>query len=138
MYSSDFRELLVWQKSMDLAVEIYAFERSLPPEEKYCLGDQIRRCTISIPSNIAEGHSRNSTKDYIRFVSISRGSVAELQTQLILSMRLGYLSEEALSFFYSRLIEIDKMLYFLIRSLYRSLEKQKETLKNQKSITPDS
>ena len=126
MNTSDFRELSVWRKSMDIVVDIYAFVRSLPSEEKYCLGDQIRRCSISIPSNIAEGHNRNSTKDYIRFLSISRGSVAELQTQLILSMRLGYLAEDALSFFYMRLVEIDKMLSSLMRSLYVILKKQKE------------
>lgn len=128
MKTSDFKELLVWKKSMDFVVEIYAFVRLLPPEEKYCLGDQIRRCSVSIPSNIAEGHNRNSIKDYIRFVSISRGSVAELQTQLILSMRLGYLDEGKLSYFNTQLAGIDRMLCALIKSLYQLLEnpQQKE------------
>ena len=126
MNTSDYKELSVWKKSMDLVVEIYAFVRSLPPEEKYCLGDQIRRCSISIPSNIAEGHNRNSIKDYIRFISISRGSVAELQTQLILSMRLGYLDEGKLTYFNTQLAGIDRMLCALIKSLYSLLERQQK------------
>ena len=121
MNTSDFKDLKVWQKSMDIAVDMYAFIKSLPQEEKFCLGDQMRRCSISIPSNIAEGHNRNSTKDYIRFLSISRGSVAELQTQLILCMRLEYLDENVFSMFNLRLVEIDKMLSSLIRTLKRSL-----------------
>lgn len=121
MNTSDYKDLKVWQKSMDITVDLYALIKSLPSEERYCLGDQMRRCSISIPSNIAEGHNRNSTKDYIRFLSISRGSVAELQTQLILCKRLGYIGEQIFSSFDLRLVEIDKMLSSLMRTLYRSL-----------------
>lgn len=117
MKTSDFQELKVWQKAMDIAVEVYAIVKTLPKEERFGLGDQIRRCSVSIPSNIAEGHNRNSTKDYIRFLSISRGSLAELQTQLILCRRVGYLSETSLTNVYDRLVEIDKMLTGLIKTL---------------------
>ena len=120
MKTSDFKELKVWQKAMDVAVDVYAFVKTLPKEERFGLGDQIRRCSVSIPSNIAEGHNRNSTKDYIRFLSFSRGSLAELQTQLILCKRVGYLSEASLSSIEIRLVEIDKMLTGLIKTLSHS------------------
>ncbi len=126
MKTSDFRELKVWQKSMDVAVEVYEVIKGLPKEERFCLCDQMRRCSVSIPSNIAEGHNRNSTKEYIRFVSISRGSVAELQTQLLLCQRLRYISEDTLSSYYSRLVEIDKMLGSLMNSLERNLNSNSE------------
>lgn len=123
MKTSDFQELKVWHKAMDVAVDIYAFVKTLPKEERFGLGDQIRRCSVSIPSNIAEGHNRNSTKDYIRFLSISRGSLAELQTQLILCKRIGYLSEASLSSLIARLVEVDKMLTGLINTLLNSLRR---------------
>ncbi|MDE6022147.1 MAG: four helix bundle protein [Muribaculaceae bacterium] len=117
MKTSDFQDLKVWHKAMDMAVDMYAFVKTLPKEEIFGLGDQIRRCPVSIPSNIAEGHNRNSTKDYIRFLSISRGSLAELLTQLILCKRIGDLLEHDFSKIYVRLVEIDKMLTALINSL---------------------
>lgn len=122
MNTSDFKELKVWQKAIDVTLDVYKIVRILPSEEKFCLGDQIRRCAISIPSNIAEGHSRNSIKDYIRFLSISRGSLAELQTQLILCMRLMYFSEKEFSDINTRLVEIDKMLSSLMKTLHKSVE----------------
>ncbi len=124
MKTSDFQELGVWQKAMDIAVDVYAFVKTLPREERFGLGDQMRRCSVSIPSNIAEGHDRNSIKDYLRFVSISRGSLAELKTQLIICHRVGYLSEASLSCVYARLVEIDKMLTGLMRTLNRKLKSQ--------------
>lgn len=122
MKTSDFQELDVWQKAMDVAVDVYAYVKTLPKEERYGLGDQMRRCAVSIPSNIAEGHDRNSTKDYLRFVSISRGSLAELKTQLIICNRVGYLSEGSLSCIIARLVEIDKMLTGLMKTLNRNLK----------------
>src|SRR5680860_1287225 len=80
---TSFKELIVWQKAMELAREIYDISKKLPPEEMYSLSSQIKRSAISIPSNIAEGHKRG-TKDFVRFLVISYGSSAELETQLIL------------------------------------------------------
>ena len=77
-----YRELIVWQKSKDLAVNIYKFTDYLPSKARFSLADQMNRAAISIPSNIAEGHGRNSTKDYIHFLYISKGSLSELITQL--------------------------------------------------------
>ncbi|ASW74926.1 four helix bundle protein [Chryseobacterium piperi] len=84
----NYKELIVWQKSVDLVTEVYSYTKNFPKEEMYGLTNQIRRSSISIPSNIAEGHSRRSQADYIQFLKIARGSCAELDTQLIISKNL--------------------------------------------------
>ena len=84
-----YRDLLVWQKSMDLAQSIYSITARYPPEERFGLTAQMRRAAVSIPSNIAEGSSRNSTGEYLNFLGIARGSLAELETQLMLAERLS-------------------------------------------------
>ena len=109
--SSSYKELIVWQKAMDLVVEVYRLVKLLPREELYALSDQMRRSAVSIPSNIAEGHTRNSTKEYIQFLSIAKGSNAELQTQLSICSRLGYLSDEQISKANSLSDEIDRIIH---------------------------
>ena len=94
MKSSDFRELKVWQKAMDLTVEIYSIVRLLPQEETYALSDQMRRAVVSIPSNIAEGNGRFSEKEFKQFLSISKGSVYEVETQVLICIRRGYFNEK--------------------------------------------
>lgn len=123
MKTSDFKKLSVWQLSMDLVCEIYKAIRSLPIEEKFGLCDQMRRAAISIPSNIAEGQRRNSDKEFIHFLSISRGSAAELQTQLILCNRLEYLKENYTNEIISQLESIDRMLMGLIISINNRFNK---------------
>lgn len=81
----DFRGLIVWQKSMDLAKEVYVFARKLPTEERFGLTNQLQRCGVSIPSNIAEGSKRGTRKDFGQFLRIASGSAAELETQLQLA-----------------------------------------------------
>jgi four helix bundle protein len=88
------RDLAVWQKARKLVVSVYSITKQFPREELYSLTSQIRRAAVSIPSNIAEGKARRSTKDFTRFITIARGSTAELETQLLISQDLGYLSEE--------------------------------------------
>ena len=112
-----YRELIVWKRSMELAVEVYRLVRFLPKEEKYVLSDQIRRSAVSIPSNIAEGNGRSSNKDYVRFLSMARGSQYELETQLLLCMQLGYLSDVDISKASVLCDEIGKMLNALITRL---------------------
>lgn len=90
MKVESYKDLQVWQKAMGLVKLVYEIIAQLPQEEKYALADQMRRSVISIPSNIAEGYERNSTKDYIRFLSIANGSKAELNTQLEICKMLGY------------------------------------------------
>ncbi len=89
-----FRDLLIWQKSIKLATRIYEVTRSFPKEEAFGLTSQMRRCSVSIPSNIAEGHGRNSTGDYLRFLQIATGSLCELQTQLVIANNLSFFSEK--------------------------------------------
>jgi carbamoyl-phosphate synthase large subunit len=86
---SHFRDLEVWQLAMVLAKNIYELSAGFPREERYGLSSQIQRAAVSIPSNIAEGNARTSTRDYARFVAMALGSTAELQTQLLLSRDLG-------------------------------------------------
>ena len=87
----DYKDLQVWQRGRVLVRVIYELTNSFPKEELYALTNQMRRAAISIPSNIAEGHLRNSTKDYIYFISIAIGSIAELETQVILAQDLEYI-----------------------------------------------
>ncbi|MBD5263471.1 MAG: four helix bundle protein [Bacteroides sp.] len=117
MQTSDYKDLRVWQKSMDLVVDIYKLLNHLPQEERYALSDQIRRSAVSIPSNIAEGQARNTAKEFSHFLSISRGSLAELETQLILCIRLQYLNDMCLTDIFERMKHIDKMLSGLMNSL---------------------
>jgi len=91
-----FKELKVWQKSMDLVVDIYTVTTNFPTDEKFGLTSQLRRCAVSIPSNIAEGAGRDSDKEFLYFLSIALGSSFELETQLILSQRLNLLTKQNL------------------------------------------
>ena len=86
----NYRELKVWQRSIELVQEVYKLVKKLPKEETYCLSDQMRRAAVSIPSNIAEGQDRNSRKEFIYFLSIARGSKSELDTQVEICLRIGY------------------------------------------------
>ena len=117
MRSSDFHDLLVWKKSMELTAEIYRLAKLLPKEETYALSDQMRRAAVSIPSNIAEDRGRNSDKDSIRFLSVSRGSLWELSTQLDICVMLNYLTESQIQNAKALIDEISKMMSALGRSL---------------------
>jgi len=86
-----FRDLVVWQRGIELAEEVYQVTRRLPREEMFGLTQQLRRAAVSVPSNIAEGHSRQSTGDYRHHLQMARGSAAEIQTQLLLAERLDLL-----------------------------------------------
>ncbi|MDR4891195.1 MULTISPECIES: four helix bundle protein [unclassified Chryseobacterium] len=114
---ANFKELLVWQKSIDFVTEVYRTTEIFPKAEIYGLVSQIRRAAISIPSNIAEGNSRRSKPDYLQFLKISRGSCAEVETQLVISKNLNFLSEDEYLKLNERIIEISKMLNGLINSL---------------------
>ena len=102
---------------MELAGAAYDVARLLPGEERYALADQIRRSAVSIPSNIAEGYGRNSTREYVRFLSIARGSRYELETQILLSVRLGYVTEQDISASMRLSEEVGKMLNTMITKL---------------------
>ncbi|MGD9856051.1 MAG: four helix bundle protein [Planctomycetaceae bacterium] len=116
-----YRDLLVWQKSMLLVKQIYQTSQSFPREEVYGLTAQIRRAAVSIPSNIAEGHGRHQTKDFIRFLRMSVGSLYELQTQVEIAYDLGYMADEVGENLRSSSTELERMLSSLIRKLEKRL-----------------
>jgi four helix bundle protein len=112
-----YEDLIVWQKAMDLVLEVYKLVRFLPVEELYVLSVQMRRSVTSIPSNIAEGQERGSTKEFVRYLHIAKGSKAELETQLIICVRMQYLKQPQIEVAQNLLSEIGKMLNALIHSL---------------------
>jgi len=114
---SHFRKILVWQKSISLVTKIYKATNTFPKEEMFGLISQIRRSSISIPSNIAEGSGRESTKDFLRFLYISLGSIFEMQTQLEIAKNIIYIKEEEFNNLYEDSREIERMLASLIRKL---------------------
>ncbi|MCX6039724.1 MAG: four helix bundle protein [Caldilinea sp.] len=93
MKLKSYQELIVWQKAMDLVVNVYQITKGFPREETYGLTNQLRRAAVSIPSNIAEGQGRNTAKEFQRFLAVAYGSLQETETQLMLSRRLGYIDE---------------------------------------------
>lgn len=114
---NSYKDLHVWQRGIDLCKDIYLVTKMFPKTEIYGLTSQIRRCSVSIPSNIAEGNARAHTLEYKQFLRISFGSTAELETQLLLSYQIGYLKQEQLENFSVQLAIIRKMLIKLIKSL---------------------
>ncbi len=120
MAVKDFRDLLVWQKSMLLVKEIYVFTIDFPKHEVYGLTSQIRRSAISVPSNIAEGHGRESPKEFARFLRIARGSLSELQTQLYLSDNLDYIQTDQ----FNKLLEASDEIGRMLRGLQNTLDSQ--------------
>lgn len=114
---NNYKELKVWQKAVELAVKVYESTRAFPREEVYGLTSQIRRCAVSVASNIAEGAGRNSKKDFNNFLGISNGSMSELETQLIIANRVEFLNETTLDSLQKDIIEIQKMNRALQKSL---------------------
>lgn len=106
----NFRDLLIWQKAMALVTKIYKSTQAFPKEEVFGLTSQIRRCSVSIPSNIAEGYGRNSNTEFLRFLNISLGSLFELQTQLEIARNIEYLDEETFNTIYNDTRELEIML----------------------------
>jgi four helix bundle protein len=116
-----YRQLFVWQKAMDLAVLCYDFTREFPRSELFGLTSQIRRAAASVPANIAEGHSRAHTREFLNHLSIARGSLSELETHWILCHRIGLMSEVELQNALTLSEEIGRMLMGLRKSLENRL-----------------
>jgi four helix bundle protein len=116
-----FRDLIVWQQAMELVTVIYRQSMPFPKSEMFGLTSQMRRCAVSIPSNIAEGYGRHSTSDYIRFLQISIGSLYELQTQVEIARNLGMVSPADYDNDVKRTREIERMLSSLITKLKNKL-----------------
>jgi four helix bundle protein len=115
-----YRDLIVWQKAMELAEEVYRLSYTLPKHEMYGLASQIQRAAVSIPSNIAEGHARKHKKEFVHHLSFAKGSLAELETQIILAVRLGHFEKSSVVRFWSLSQEVGKMLTPMINSLSRN------------------
>ena len=114
-----YRDLEVWKKAMDVARNVYKATANFPAEERFGLTNQIRRSAVSVPSNLAEGHARASAAEFSRFILISMGSVAELETQILLSGDLGYLDNEKKQSLLSELDLVGKMLRGLSKAIAR-------------------
>lgn len=114
---SDFKKLLIWQKSMSLITKIYISTNNFPKEEIFGLTSQIRRSSISIPSNIAEGLGRESNKEFLRFLNISIGSLFEMQTQLEIAKNIAYLNENEFNILYEDSREVERMLVSFMKKI---------------------
>ena len=112
-----FRDLRVWQLGMDLVEQVYLVTRAFPRHELYGLASQMQRAAVSVPSNIAEGQARTSTKEFIHFLSVARGSCAELETQLIVARELDYLTQSKTVELVGQVNEIQRMLNGLMNAL---------------------
>lgn len=123
MTISHFKDLDTWQKAMDFVEKAYRYTANFPASEMYGLTNQLRRAAVSIPSNIAEGAEREGTKEFLRFISIAKGSQGEIETQLILAHRLSFLPLEKYNELIKDLHEIGRMLNGLQRSLTLKVEK---------------
>jgi four helix bundle protein len=122
MSVSHFRDLEVWQLAMGLAKQVYGLTTEFPKEERYGLSSQLQRAAVSIPSNIAEGNARASTREYARFVSVACGSVAKLQTQLLIAKDLELCRSSDLESVLALCERVSKMLHGLHRSLTSKLD----------------
>jgi len=115
-----YKDLVAWQKSMDLVIAVYQASQGFPKEEIFGLVSQTRRSAVSVPSNIAEGHARTSKKEFQYFLSNTRGSLAELETQLNIAHQLAYINETAINQLLERVGEVGRILNGLLSSLKRS------------------
>jgi carbamoyl-phosphate synthase large subunit len=131
---SHFRELEVWRLAMSLAARVYKLTAEFPKEQRYGLSAQMQRAAVSVPSNIAEGNARQTTRDYARFVSMASGSAAELQTQLLLAQQLGVGAGEQID---AALMDCDRVGKMLLR-LHRALIQKLNAVPESRVPSPES
>jgi len=118
--AQNYRDLIAWQKAMDLVEHVYGATAAFPPDERFGLTSQVRRAVVSVPSNIAEGQGRRSRSEFIHFLSVAHGSLRETETQLLIAMRLGYLDNAAGESVLAVSDEVGRLISGLARSLERS------------------
>jgi len=119
---NSYRNLIVWQKSVALVTDIYTLTKSFPQEEKFGIVSQLNRASVSIPSNIAEGWGRESSKNYLQFLRISRGSLMETETLLEISKNLNYINESEFKAISDNIEEVSKILQGLIKSIQQKIK----------------
>lgn len=115
-----YRDLLVWQQGIDLVTEVYKLTRLFPSDERHALCNQMQRASVSVPSNIAEGHARSSRKEFLHFLSVSLGALAELETHLTIANNLDYITQGKKR----KIIDTTDLLGKRIRSLQKSLQQK--------------
>jgi four helix bundle protein len=120
--TKSYRDLIAWQKAIELVIKTYNLTRAFPTYERYGLSSQMQRCAVSIPSNIAEGSYRRSEKDFHRFILIAYGSGAELETQLVIAARLGYCQDSLLQNIQALLNDVMRLLNRLAQSISKGSE----------------
>lgn len=113
----DFRDLKVWQMAIELVPAVYEVVKRFPKTEMYALGDQLRRAVVSVPANIAEGQARQYTKEFVHYLSVARGSLAETETLLVVAQRLNYLADDKLVDLESRIRNLRRPLHMLMSRL---------------------
>jgi len=118
--AQNYRDLIAWQKAMDLVEYVYGATAAFPPDERFGLTSQVRRAVVSVPSNIAEGQGRRSRSEFIHFLSVAHGSLRETETQLLIAIRLGYLAGGAVEAVLAVSDEDGRLISGLARSLERS------------------
>jgi len=117
MKARNYQDLVAWQKAMDLVADVYSVSRDFPREEVYALTNQVRRAAVSVPSNIAEGQGRRTTADFLRHLSIAYGSLREVETQILIAVRLGYSGQNKADEVMNRATEVGRLLNGLMASL---------------------
>ena len=122
MIINSFRDLRVWQSGMELVTKVYEITQHFPREEIYGLTSQLRRAAVSIPSNIAEGHARESSKEYLNHLSIVQGSLAELQTQIEIALRLDFVEDETAREILELASSLNRQIFALRNAIARKIE----------------
>jgi len=125
------KDLILWQKAMDLAVQIHLLARRLPKFETFGLASQIRRAAVSIPSNVAEGAARHTTREFLQFLYIARGSCSELEAQLTLTAQLGYAPQADVAPVLARCDEVGRLLNAVITALHRRIAERSAPTANR-------
>lgn len=118
---STYKDLIVWQKSIALVTSVYSLTKPFPADEKFGIVSQINRAIVSVPTNIAEGWGRESTKNYVQFLRISRGSLMEVETLLLISKNLNYIKEQDYIEISKQMDEVGKILQGLIKSINQKI-----------------
>jgi len=118
---NSYKELIVWQKSIELVTEVYSLTRNFPSEEKFGIVNQLNRAIVSVPSNIAEGWGRESSKNYLQFLRTSRGSLMEVETLILISKNLCYINEKEFKKITIGIEEVGKILQGLIKSVQQKI-----------------
>lgn len=136
MEIKSFRDLRVWQEAMDLVVDVYRLTERYPAHEAYGLTSQMQRAAVSVPANLAEGHTRESHKEYLQHVSIAHASLAELQTHLEIAARLGYGTAEKLHELLGRSASLSRQLYALRNALLKREFRVRVPSPNPQPLTP--